>query len=72
MKMTKAVLHGIYSLEILNCKCKIKRYRGGKCILERDLTCEIHLLNKRWFVCPKCGIKGSKKFTKNHQWEHAV
>jgi len=66
---------GIYSLEILVCGCKIKRYHGGKQVL---IGCKIHeTSNNVSFVCGVCGKsfgeknKG-KKLLKDHQWEHAI
>lgn len=64
---------GLYSSEILDCGCEIKRYGlGGKTILVASTRCtnEIKCVSKITHECGKCGLVTSKQGLKKHQWEH--
>jgi len=55
----------------LDCGCRIKYYRGGKCILTKHIDCIIHDQGL-FFVCGVCRKEFNKKQLKKHQWIHAV
>lgn len=66
-------LMGIYGLDILDCKCKVKRYRGGKTILIKYHGCKKHILDlETWYECVVCKGKFSKRDLKEHKWSHAI
>jgi len=68
MNKTRAKLMGIYSSEILECGCEIRKYLGG---IQIQSGCDIHR-NRKLFVCPICDkILKNKKILKEHKWTHA-
>ena len=63
------IFQGIFSLEVLDCGCKIKRYVGGKQI---TIGCNDHETTVA-FVCPSCGKAcKNKKASKDCAWSHAL
>ena len=68
--MKNLVFRGIYSLEVLDCGCQIKRYTRSKTI---TIGCSLHPGIKRQWICHKCNSEfSSEKGLKDHQWEHAI
>ena len=59
---------GIYSLELRECGCEIKRYSGGRV---NTIGCKDHR-NIIEYVCPICEKKYKKKqLLKECRWSHA-
>jgi len=66
-KQDNSKFRGIYSLEIKDCGCKIRRYSGGRVI---TIGCNAHS-DRNEYICPICGKKQSKKQLKTCKWSHA-
>lgn len=71
LERPKYKMMGVYYLEILDCKCEIKNYFGGKTIFIKNKKCKQHE-NRVYFKCNKCGKEMLKKELKEHQWTHAI
>lgn len=63
------IFKGIHSEELLKCGCLIKRYVGGKNILEASHKCNQFIKHKTtiWFECGVCQLITSKKQLKIHK-----
>ena len=68
---------GIYSLEVLECGCKLKRYISGLNVIDSDdrnsqCTNPKHK-NFKEHECRVCGeqFKGKKPLSE-HRWSHAI
>lgn len=60
---------GLHSLEQKDCGCEIRRYTGGKTIVN---GCKQHK-NSTVFVCPVCSKEYSnKQELKKCRWSHAL
>ena len=68
---------GIYSLEVLDCGCKLKRYCSGVTVIDsedRNLQCtNPKHIDFKEYECRVCGEKfDGKTPLQEHRWSHAV